>query len=117
MKRFISILIILFVVILCKAENNQRLSVNLVKILPDTTMHIDKSLNTYFIEISLKNEGSMAVCFWSMTCSWYTNFIFNRDDVGFVGYCKSNVPQKNVLLPQMRIKYEGIICSINKGNL
>jgi len=113
MRKHTLILILFFVIESCYAHDNQSLSVSLVKIYPDTTVYVDKCLNTYSIEIDLKNEGTKPIYFWSWTCSWFLNFIFSRKDIGFVGGCKSNVPKTMILLPQINIKFKGIIFSEN----
>jgi len=112
MKRIITVPLFAFLVMTAIAKESQVLSLNVSKIYLTQVKNIEDKLRPYHIEFHLKNESNdNPICFWNMSCSWCTHFVFANENLYMLFSCKSNAPLRYLILPKMNIKYEGIIVS------
>ena len=93
--RYINYLIILFFILSCKNfkhKDNSSILVNARLIRTYDTSYWNDTIKRKFydIKISLINNCDKPISFWTMTCSWQHNFIFNNDYFDFRVLCSHN---------------------------
>lgn len=75
----------------------------------------EENVDNYFIQISLKNNSNDTLKFWTMSCSWSANFIFDSNSIYFCPWdCNKNIP-KCYLLKQNDIQTWRASVDVNKG--
>ena len=64
----------------------------------------------YFISINLINYTDSTLYFWSMTCSWEENWVFNNNVIKLYGHaCDNNSPCIRMLEPGKSFNFKGIV--------
>ncbi len=63
----------------------------------------------YSIKIELINNTDTVFNFWTMTCSWESNWVIGINSIKFFVECPKNYPIIKQIKPNHRIVYNGII--------
>jgi len=71
----------------------------------------------YSIKIDLINNTDSIFKFWTMTCSWESNWVFDNKSLKFFVECPKNYPVIKIVKPHKRIEYDGIIELIDSTNI
>ncbi len=111
MKRLITVCLFAFTLMSVIAKEQQILSLNISINSQTQVKGFERKLIGYQIEFRLKNETNDPILFWNMSCNWSSQFIFTNENVCILFACKSNAPQRYLILPKTIIKYSGILIS------
>jgi hypothetical protein len=65
----------------------------------------------YSAKIELSNNSDTVVDFWTMSCSWESNWIINKDCLKYYVDCNKNIPVLKKLQPHQVFMYNGIFMS------
>jgi hypothetical protein len=109
-KRIAVVLCLLFYLSCCGShkskESNIKIQVsNFIK----TIKFQGKGETCYSVTIDIINNTDSAFCFWTMSCSWESNWVFDNSSYTFFVDCSSNFPIISLINPHQRIIYNGII--------
>ena len=63
----------------------------------------------YSINLDLINNTDSIFKFWTNSCSWQSNWLFNTNALGFYVECPKNVPVITQIKAHEKITYKGII--------
>ena len=110
MKRIFYLLGLLFLVsCTTKTASSPKLEVN-AKLLRsyDSLYYIDSLKHkTHDIQLSFVNKTNKPIGFWTMTCSWYENFIISNDFIEIVPWgCDYNFPKLFTVKPNSSLTYK-----------
>jgi hypothetical protein len=79
-------------------------------------LHVKKGL-FYSVNIDLMNNTDSVFEFWTMSCSWQSNWFSINNSIQFYIYCPKNVPKLEQIYPYTKIEYNGIIKLIDTTNV
>jgi hypothetical protein len=70
----------------------------------------DKANSYYSVNIDLINKTDSIVQFWTMTCSWQSNFVYSSELIGLdFDLCDSNFPRMVKLKPNQKKTFKGTL--------
>jgi hypothetical protein len=101
----------------CKMNHNDgiRSHVSIIESIDPASIKADQGL-FFHAKIDLINETDSILNFWTMSCSWQENWIFEDQKLRFFIYCPKNTPKLLHLKPGNRITYDGIIEIVDTVN-
>ena len=107
-------LIVLFLVISCSsAPKKDRKKIDIqINIGNKITSKEFEKLEGFFycISIDLINHTDSTLYFWSMSCSWEENWVFNNNVIKLYGHdCDNNSPCIKMLKPGKSFNFKGIV--------
>jgi hypothetical protein len=98
-------------------ETTLKVHVNIVGILKPDSIKGQAGKIFYNIHIDMLNNTNSIVRFWSMSCAWQDNWIFNSNLFRlYLRGCDSNVPEIREITPGQKITFNGIILVLDTIN-
>lgn len=121
MNRIVAILTIHFLLNGCTFERSENIvaCVSIIEKLTATSLKVDKGI-FYSIKTELTNNTDTVFSYWTMSCSWESNWVFEDKGMNFFVECNANVPVLKQILPGDSIISQGIVEVVDttylKGN-
>jgi hypothetical protein len=69
--------------------------------------------NFYSIKLYLINNTDSTISYWTNSCSWQSNWVFENKNFSFVVECPKNIPKLMQLKGKESATYDGLILSSN----
>lgn len=67
--------------------------------------------NFFVVNIDICNNTNSVINFWTMSCSWEVNYVFNTKELYLYNQgCDFNSPIVKQIKPKEKLTYKGIIC-------
>lgn len=103
-------LILAVLVISCQSKDSTRITthINVLKKVTPNDLNVVKGFY-YSIEVKLSNNTDSILNFWTMNCSWQSNWVFTDNCIRFLVNCPKNYPIVKQIEPQQKIVYNGTI--------
>jgi len=110
MRIFFMMLAILILLSNCTGDRQKNVIVQVSGIEKiDHNNYNTSNESLYFIKINIINNTDSAFRFWTESCSWQSNWVFNNNSIEFFVDCPSNFPIIKTIEPNQRLTYKGII--------
>lgn len=113
-KTHLLVFLIPFLLISCNMVKKETVSLSVTVLGKDTnTRDNEKRFTSYPVIVSIRNDSTDTLKFWTMSCDHTVNFEFTRNDMTFVrdyDKCMSNdIPKLIILAPKEKFEFRSAL--------